>query len=392
MRKFNYLEDYGLITTTVNGYITQISREIKLLKERENNPIYEEAMHLVEEFKNKYPNLSSVSSAILSDLMSPKNVEYAFKYRRYPENASSLGIEFEKDLKRIFMLESELRIFAVQAWQSRLTKFDDIVNGEDFMIVVHASTNLPGASNDSNYKTGKYSRHYLSCSLLSNNEFNTFNKIKTIFVVDVNDDNYISSSSYDSVTADFNTPSFETLKEIIDDSDSHFIKVGFTYSHDGAVTTISTPNLIEQLSVERELQQNGELFNYSQSLTNEIVLDRTTTKITGALLLSNGCDLLFNEYLFFRNNNINFKCLNKGLYREKRGLQPYTKEEFDEFIYLLDNIEEYMRQQNLDPSFLLDYYNDVVLPMKYDDEINEMIRSKFSKYIDIPLLDVKMSI
>ncbi len=385
MRKFNYLEDYGLISSTVNGYITQMYKEIELLQENESNPIYEKAICLMDEFKKKYPDLLSVYLEIIDDLVKPCNVEYALKYKKYPEDASNLGIELEKDLKKIFFLEEELRMVAVQNWQSRLTRYDDIVNGEDFMIVAHASRNLPGTNDYSNYKSGKYSCQYLSCSLLSSNEFNTFNRTKTIFMVSIDGANYISSSSYDSVTADFSNPSFETLKEIQDAGGSHFIKVGFTNSSDKAVTTISTPDLIERLSIERELQQNGEPFCYDKSLTNEVVLDRTTTKITGALLLSNGCDLLLDEYLTFRHNNISFKCLNKGLYREKKGLSAYTKEEYDEFIRLLDNLGEYISQNNLSSSFLLNYYNDVVLPMKYSDEINSIIRRKLSEYIDVPV-------
>ena len=36
MRKFNYLEDHGVISTVVKGYINQLLMEINLLKETNN--------------------------------------------------------------------------------------------------------------------------------------------------------------------------------------------------------------------------------------------------------------------------------------------------------------------------------------------------------------------
>ena len=46
--------------------------------------------------------------------------------------------------------------------------------------------------------------------------------------------------------------------------------------------------MIEGLSLKRELKDSGELYRYN-SLTNEVVLDRTKTKMRGAILLSDGC-------------------------------------------------------------------------------------------------------
>lgn len=385
MRNFNYIKDWNIISTTIKGYITQMDKEINLLQEQENNQLYVKAAQLINEFKSKYSNLSSLESLICNDLTSKSNVEYYFKYKKYPFDASSIGLEFEKDLKRIIFLEDELRELAILSWQTKLTSFSDIINGEDFMIVGHASYNLPGTKDCLNYKRGEYTRQFLSCSLLSNNELNTFNSIKIVFLSDVNSNNYISSSSFDSVTNESNKSSFQTLKEIYDGKNMHYIDVGYMNDIEKSVTTISIPDLIERLSIQRELKENGEMFNYEKSCTNEIVLDRTTTKIKGTLLLSNGCDLLLDEYLLLKKNNIEFKCLNKGLYRQKNGLMPYTKKELDEFIYSLHSLGNYMENNKLSPLILLDYYNEVVLPMKYSDEINYIIKEQISKYVDIPL-------
>lgn len=109
MRVFNYIKDYNIIGTTINGYITQMEKEIKLLKETNNDPIYGAALGIIEKFKSKYPNLGYISSLILKDLLEPNNVEYCMKYNKYPENASKLGLEFEQNLKQIIELEEQLK-------------------------------------------------------------------------------------------------------------------------------------------------------------------------------------------------------------------------------------------------------------------------------------------
>lgn len=385
MRKFSYIKDYGIISTTIKGYIKQIDKEVNLLQQQENNQVYVKAIEMINGFKNKYPNLSEIASLILNDLLKKYNVEYCYKYKRYPFDASSIGLEFEKDLKKILFLEDELKELAILSWKTKITSFNEIINGEDFMVVGHCSYNLPGTKDFLNYKSGKYHKQFLSCLLLSNNELNTFSSRKIVFLCDVNSDNYISSSSFDSVTNDSLNSSFNVLKEINDGKSIHYINVGYMNDVEKSVTTISTPNLIEKLSVERELKENGEMFNYGNSHTNEVVLDRTTTKINGALLISNGCDLLLYEYMLLKTNNIEFKCINKGLYRQKNGLTPYTKQELNEFIYSLQSLNEYINYNRIPHYILLEYYNEVVLPMKYSDEITNMIEYEFSKYIDIPI-------
>lgn len=257
------------------------------------------------------------------------------------------------------------------------------------MVVAHASSKLPGTKDFDNYKSGQWSKQYLSCSLLSNREFNTFDNIKTVFVTEVNEDNYIASSYDDSVTSETSFLQFETLKAIEDNEKIHYVKVGYIHDIYKSVTAISTPDLIEKLSVEREIEQNGEMFNCKNSLTNEVVLDRTATKVTGALLISNGCDLLIEEYLFFKNNNINFKCINKGLYKEKNNLTPYNEQEYAKFIQKLTVLEQRINSNNLDSEILLSYYEDVILQMNYNQEIVDMIKEIFSKYIDISIIETR---
>ena len=125
------------------------------------------------------------------------------------------------------------------------------------------------------------------------------------------------------------------------------------------------------------------MYNYN-ALTNEIVLDRSKTKRTGALLISNGCDLLLSEYWILKENNIPFKCINRGLYREKKGYTNYTKEEYEEFIKKIEIMPEQTKKIN--PEFLKSYYEEVVLKMNYSQEIVEIIKRELSKYVE---LDIK---
>jgi len=233
---------------------------------------------------------------------------------------------------------------------------------------------LPGIPENYNYKTGKLSKQYLSCSVFSDKELNTFDEQKVVYVTNVDRNNYISSSNDDSLTSETSYPIFETLKEIELNGVIHYIKSGFTNDRNRAVTTISTPRLIETLSIEREIEENGSLFEYEDILTNEVVLDRTNTKVFGALLLGNGCDLLIDEYLYLKKNNIEFKCLNKGLYKQKYGIDMYNEKEYNEFLKSISKLYVNINNGKYTTEELLGYYNEVVIPMKYSPEIIDIIK------------------
>ena len=110
MRKFSYITDYVLINSSVRGYITELEKELAMLIDMEvNNGIYIDTYKKLKEFKSKYSDLYDVYNRILNDLTSGDNVEYCFKYGKYKDDASLVGLEFEKDLKEIFLvLEKKL--------------------------------------------------------------------------------------------------------------------------------------------------------------------------------------------------------------------------------------------------------------------------------------------
>lgn len=381
MRKFSYITDYGLINSSVRGYIIELEKELAMLIDMEdNNNIYIEAYRRLKEFKSKYSDLHGIYNRILEDLISSDNVEYSFKYGKYKDDASLVGLEFEKDLKEIFDLEEKCRDCSVRLWERDITNYDNIINGEDFMIVIHASYFEPGVMGDANYRDDGYSKQYLSCCLISGRELNTFGDAKTLFVMNVNSESYIASSFVDSVTSESSKPNFNTLKEIDVNGKKHYIKVGYTNDMKGSVTSISTPKVIEKLSVQRELRDSGELYRYN-SQTNEVVLDRTKTRVVGALLLSNGCDMLLGEYINLKRMGIRFRCINKGLYRQKNNILPYNEEEYNNFLIALDSLDEMISRYNISDDLLREYYYEVVLPMKYDDNVMKLINKKFSLYL-----------
>jgi hypothetical protein len=102
MRKFSYITDYVLINSSVRGYITELEKELAMLIDMEvNNDIYIDTYKKLKEFKSKYSDLYGIYNKILNDLTSGDNVEYCFKYGKYKDDASLVGLEFEKDLRDI---------------------------------------------------------------------------------------------------------------------------------------------------------------------------------------------------------------------------------------------------------------------------------------------------
>lgn len=367
MRKFDYIHDYVNISTTILGYITELEKEIYELYKETQKKEYLDALKAVKEFNDKYPKLSSIQEQIQDDLLSPKNFEYCMKNGVYPDSASKIGEEFTNDLNKLVNIEKELTSIAVSEWNS-LTKFEDIKNGEDFMIVGHSSS-IPLALQFK--RSGRFAKLFLSCSLFSNNELNSFFNNKIINVVDVNNNNYISSSSFDSVTNDSSSDSFNVLKCIIDEQgNSHYINVGFSNDTEKSVTGILTPKLIEKDSVEREISCSGEKYKYD-CLTNEIVLDKTQVEVKGLLLLGDDTDFLLGDYLKVKETGLDFKCINRSLYREKNNQKRYDESNIEK---LNSQIDFYV--DKVDPKVLSMFYKEVVIPMCYPKEIKDLIVNK----------------
>lgn len=364
MRKFDYKQDYSIISLTILGYIKELEKEAYELYKETHKEEYLEALKEIKKFNDKYPKLSMIQDKIRDDLLSPENVEYCMKYKVYPDNASEIGEEFQNDLNDIVDIEKRLTMLSVKEWKS-LTKFEEIENGSDFMIVGHSSA-LPLPSQLK--RKGRFEKLFLSCSLFTNNELNSFFNNNIINVVEVNESNYISSSSFDSVTSDSSTDSFNVLKCIIDEEgNSHYINVGFSGDREKSVTGIMTPKLIERDSVEREILSSGEKYKYDYT-TNEIVLDKSKVEVKGLLLLGDDTDFLLGDYLKVKDTGLNFKCINRSLYREKNNQKRYDESKVDD---LCKSIDFYI--DKVDSETLSMFYKEVVVPMKYPKEIKDLI-------------------
>ena len=381
MRTFNYLKDYNLLTSSVQGYLTQLSLELDyLIKTSNNKEIYYPLYKKLQEFSTKYPNLRNISIKIREDLLKEENGETISIDG--PLTVQNLADAIGKSVSEVIMELMKMGTMATINQEVTFEVASLLAQKNGFnMIVGHASFNIPGISSDKNYNS--HMAQYLSCSLFSNLELNSFQNSNLIFVVDVNSTNYIASSSCDSVTGDFNNPDFLTLKVIEVDGSKHYIKVGYTNDSKKCVTALETPDMIEKLSIARELKENGKLYDYDNSLCNEVVLDRTKTSYSGAVLLSNGCDILFNEYLLLKENNIPFKCINKALYRLKKEMLPYSNTDYEEYLSSLKRLEARILAGLIPLDKLNAYYNEVIIPMQYDDIVANDFKKVIAKYTKI---------
>ena len=370
MRSFDYRVDYKDMSIEVNNYIDEMLKELKVLSQIEKLDIYDKSIQLVEKFKEKYPDILMIQDVISKDMLSSENIEYVFEHKNYKQDASKTGMDFQNDLYKIFELEDELSNVASKLFKEELSSFEEIENGKEFLVVGHASYNLPGVSNNKNYRNNY--KKYLSCSVYSNNELNTFMDEKIVYLFDVNKENFISSSPDDVATREEPRPSMHTLKK--NDSNS-YTDVGIKNDPRGTFAlSILSPRAVEKLSVEREFSLTNK--KYSKGITtNEVVLYRPKCKSKRALLIADETDLLINEYFKLKENKIKFKCINRGIYKEMDSQKRYSQEQLDKLIKQLSELPTY------NPQFLSDYYNEVVLPMNYSDEILSIINDSFKQYI-----------
>lgn len=384
MRRFDYLHDYTGMSIAINSYLNELKKELSVLIDVDNNPLYEQFIQMIDNFEKKYPNLYDISSKILDDLLTPENVEYCIKNKEYKADASKTGCEFQLEIQKIFELEEQLKQIALYKFKEDITNFDEIVNGKDFIVVGHASDQLPGLPGDDRYNRFGQKR-YLSCSLLSNLELNTFQDSSIFFVVDVKEDNYLLGTYYDTVTRENRNPSVYTVGEIESEDGKLYIDAGYSNDKDKFAISIATPKVIEKLSVEREIKDTGRLYDYNNTLTNEIILDRDKTSVKGCLLVAEETKVLFSEFYTLEKNNMDFKCINKGLYKEKQGIDRYDKTAIPSFKKQLKESIDYYKNI-LKPEefsfFLSEYYKKVVRPMNYSDDILSIINEEFNMYIN----------
>ena len=62
-------------------------------------------------------------------------------------------------------------------------------------------------------------------------------------------------------------------------------------------------------------------------------------------------------------------------------LQDLNEEEYNKFLIDLDSLDEVISRYNISDDILREYYYEVVLPMKYDDNVMKVINKNFSLYL-----------
>ena len=383
MRKFDYLHDY---VNDVEHYINSLEYCLNIFNGSTFNDDVENCIIVLSQqlslFKKKYPSLSQVGKRILNDLLLPDTVNRIVN-GAYPVDASRFGLEFQNDLYILFELEDKLSLLFCYFWKKQLTSFNDFINGEDFRIVgtVNPLYNLPGGKN---YRVDNYHNSYLSASLYSNNTISPFNNGRAIVVCEVNENNFLGCSPIDIATRESNRSSIYTIGNT---SDGKLIDSGYSMSKDTCYK-ILVPSILERLRLELDINLNGRiLFNGG---VNEVILDKTTTNFKGIILVNSGLDCLLDEYVNYRftthsSLQLPIKCLNKVLYQKRFYDIEFSDQDYLNLEAQLNNIINQLMQlydYKKVAQILDSYYNEVVLPMKYDDCALEIINNTLKKHID----------
>lgn len=375
MRSFDYLRDKLEINDLIRlvreykSIVEQYDYAIFLPEEQQKIKEFSEKVNaFLENYDQKWPN--NLLSQINKDLISPEVVNnLETTYGEYPHDASPLGCEVEINAKQLFALEEEIAKYVARIWKSSLTSFENFENGKPFSIVATATENpehFPGGPRFSRRRS-----QITSASLFTDHMIESFFDLKLLLVCDVDASSLLGTSEVDIATHETLLPSINTIGQI---DDSTYIQAG--YGGSGYVcTNLLTPTMLE----ERRIRLNRE----EGLAICELVLDKKKTKYTGILLLSDGYDVLLDEYLTSlrakRIMGLQMKCLNKALYRQGPPLKE-NLEQLSERIEQILKYCEYSYGTDFTKTALEGYIQDVVIPMKYPDEIIKIYQSKLDGY------------
>ena len=81
-----------------------------------------------------------------------------------------------------------------------------------------------------------------------------------------------------------------------------------------------------------------------------------------------------------KEQDIPFKCINKGLYKIQKGLEEYTDDDYEKFTKDLEKLDQKLSNGYVTTKQLNDYYEEVVIPMKYDDRVKTGFQELVTKY------------
>ena len=380
MRYFDYLENYHELKEAYyicNKIINDVLEFDDQLLTKEEKQIFKEIKTEALLLNNKLNfNIYEISQKINDDFLEPSNVEYSFKHQKFPKNASKLGQSINDLFKKIFIIEEKMQIIVSNIWSRLITPFEKIQNGDPFIVIGHSGNgyiNFPSSKyyiNNSYNNTTSY-----SCSIFTNNHINVYNS-KLVALFNVNYNNFISASHFDSATRSrgFNKKTIKTLKTT---DEGNFINVGYSNPQDTKriVTKSESPTIT--------------LAKLKKNIVNEVVLDKMKSKPIGLLIFSNGDDFLFFEYinaLKMKNEyNLNLKVINKSLYQDiEFDLNQLNKSLLFFKNYIFNS--EFNKEELV--SLLDGYIEDVIIPLKLNKDI-EKIQMDFIEQIKEELKQIK---
>lgn len=376
MRCFDYLRD-----STMTGDLFRIVREFRSImqeydydrflddEKRDIEKFYSEVISFLDEFDIPFPN--DLSSKINAELLSPEVVnKLEPPYYRYPHDASPLGCRVEVLANRLFQFEDIVSNYVARVWDEDVGSFSSFENGKKFSFVATATDNPEQFPGGPYYR--KNGHAYTSASLFTDQMMDSFMDKKLLLVTEVSSSNLLGMSEVDIATGEEMYPGLKTIGKT---DNGYYIDAGYSFSGN-VCTKLLTPDLLER----RRLVLNAE----QGSSVNEVILDKEKTKYTGMVLLSDGCDCLIGEYLSAvqarSSMGLEFKCLNKELYREPEIIMPERLEELGNSIDLsIEFCQNYYGVEQT-KEILEGYVQEVVLPMHYSGEVVELYQSKVESY------------
>ena len=376
MRCFDYLRD-----STMTGDLFRIVKEFRSImqeydydrflddEKRDIEKFYSEVTSFLDEFDIPFPN--DLSSKINAELLSPEVVnKLEPPYYHYPHDASSLGCRVEVLANRLFQFEDIVSNYVARVWDEDVGSFSSFENGKKFSFVATATDNPEQFPGGPYYR--KNGHAYTSATLFTNQMMDSFMDRKLLLTTEVSSSNLLGMSEVDIATREGMNPGLKTIGKT---DNGYYIDAGYSFSGN-VCTKLLTPDLLEK----RRLALNAEQF----PSINEVILDKEKTKYTGIILLSDGCDCLIDEYLSAvqarSSMGLEFKCLNKELYREPEIIMPERLEKLSNSIDLSIEFCQNCYGVEQTKEILEGYVQEVVLPMHYSGEVVELYQSKVESY------------
>ena len=318
---------------------------------------------------------------INDDLISPRVVNYYYENKKYPKDASLVGEKVKRLFNRIFEIEDEVQEISAKIWNSKLTPFSDIENGLPFSIIGHSGYGYIVTPTSSKYRNNDYENTIsFSCSLFNEHSMNVFSS-NLVMIFDINPSNFIAACNYDCATS--KTEDYKNIRTLCE-VNGKYLSAGFMSNSDldRIITKSECPT-----SVINKINNNPE------NTINEFIIDKNKSIPQGLVLFSSGYDFPLSEYIsaikMKYDYNLDLKVINKQLYF---GTNLSKEEQINSLYEDIDNfLSQYQDYEIFSIINLLDgFIDNVIIPLKLDREIEEIIINKINELKDIKSLHTRL--